>query len=324
MSSPIVSVIIPVRDNSDGIRQVLRCLGEQTIPRTQFEVVIGDDGSRPELAPRVEDENGWVRVVRIRPQNSYAARNAAARVARGSILAFCDSDCLPEPRWLEEALAVIGNADILAGEVKFVPPAQPTVWSLLTADLFLDQKQNVSLSRGVTANLLVRRQLFMELNGFDESLPSGGDYDFVERAVGSDARVRYAPCAAVLHPTIDERRPFLRKIWNTNRWSGVRNARGGASIDMRGVLILAPVAGGIIARRLALRPVYRLDEQRLERSSITVSFGDHARAMTMLHTVVCYVAGAGRIAGWLEGRRMAEAGLRPKYGVAPEESAQES
>ena len=34
------------------------------------------------------------------------------------------------------------------------------------------------LSRAVTANLLVRRSLFDELEGFDATLPSGGDYDF--------------------------------------------------------------------------------------------------------------------------------------------------
>ena len=43
---PLVSVIIPVRDDPAGIRQVLACLSEQTLASHQFEIIIGDDGSR--------------------------------------------------------------------------------------------------------------------------------------------------------------------------------------------------------------------------------------------------------------------------------------
>ena len=60
------------------------------------------------------------------PKTSYAARNRAAANTRGDVLAFCDSDCLPEPRWLEAGLAALENADIVAGEVAFMPPARPT------------------------------------------------------------------------------------------------------------------------------------------------------------------------------------------------------
>jgi cellulose synthase/poly-beta-1,6-N-acetylglucosamine synthase-like glycosyltransferase len=164
-SEPLVSVIIPVRDNPDGIQETLASLARQTLPQDSFEIVIGDDGSRPELAPQVASGKSRPRVVKGPPRTSYAARNAAANLARGRVLAFCDSDCQPEPAWLEEALAALSDADVVAGEVKFTVPRQPTVWSLLTMDLFLDQKQNVLLSRGVTANLLVSRQLFNDLGG---------------------------------------------------------------------------------------------------------------------------------------------------------------
>src|SRR5204863_3618812 len=139
-------------------------------------------------------------------------------VARGRVLAFCDSDCLPARTWLEEALAALENADVVAGEVRFAAPERLTSWSLLTIDMFLDQLRNVLLSRGVTANLVLRRELFETLGGFDESLPSGGDYDFVQRAVEHGARLTYAPRAVVHHPTLDEVRAFLRKVWSTNRW----------------------------------------------------------------------------------------------------------
>jgi glycosyltransferase involved in cell wall biosynthesis len=322
--SPLVSVIIPVRNDRDGIARVLSCLAAQTISRDRFEVVIGDDGSEPEEAPRTEASESWVRVVKRPPKNSYAARNAAARVARGSIFAFCDADCQPEPSWLDEAVAALADGDMVAGEVTFIAPHRPTIWSLLTADLFLDQKQNVALVRAVTANLVVKRRLFAELGGFDESMPSSGDYDFVQRGVGRGARLRYAPHAVVRHPTIDMRRPFLRKVWSTNYWSGLRRARNREKIDLRGALILVPFAGVVIARHLALRPALHLDRERLMNAAIPLAFADHVRAIATLYCVVSYVAGAARIAGWMDGRRLAKAGSGPTYCDLPVEDLQES
>jgi GT2 family glycosyltransferase len=73
------------------------------------------------------------------------------------------------------------------------------------------------LGQAVTANLFVQQALFERLKGFDATLPSGGDYDFVARAVKSGARLRYEPRAVVRHPTMDRAPRFPRKVWDTNR-----------------------------------------------------------------------------------------------------------
>jgi len=310
----LVSVIVPVRNDPEGVSALLSCLEAQTLGRERFEVVIGDDGSRPDRVPRIPGTDGWVRIEPGPPRTSYAARNRAARAARGSILAFCDSDCLPQPNWLEEALAAIAEADVVAGEVTFVAPARPTVWGLLTIDMFLDQERNVRLARGVTANLVVRRQLFGELRGFDESLPSGGDYDFVQRAIERGARLRYAASAVVRHPTIEDGRRFLRKVWMTNRWSGVRHARARMPAEILGVLALVPIFGVMIARRQALRPITRLYRPRLQACGLRPRWRDHLCALTLLYFVVSYVAGLARILGRIEGSRLARAGATPTYG----------
>jgi glycosyltransferase involved in cell wall biosynthesis len=316
IGDPLVSVIIPVRDDPVGIRQVLDCLNAQTVPKSLFEVIIGDDGSRPDLVPEaVSDER--VRLVCGPPRTSYAARNMAVEASRGSILAFCDADCLPAPKWLEEGLAALEDADVVAGEVRFQAPAKPTVWSLLTIDLFLDQQQNASLSRGVTANLLVRRESFYETGGFDQSLPSGGDYDFVGRMAKRGARLRYSPLAIVGHPTMDRARSFLQKIFKTNFWSGVRHARDKDKIDLAGVLVFVPVIGVMIARRRSLRPAFRLHHERLKTSGVSCSRRDYILAVLALYCVVSFVAGAGRVLGWLRGLWLARQGCGPVYASLP-------
>jgi GT2 family glycosyltransferase len=313
VSGVAVSVLVPVRDNAAGVEALLAAFEHQTLARDRFEVVVADDGSRDDLERAVAAARGDVRLLRGPPTTSYAARNRAAGEARGAVLAFCDSDCVPEPRWLEAGLEAIGSADVVAGEVVFRPPPAPTAWSLLTIDMFLDQERNVAFGRAVTANLFVRRELFARLGGFDETLPSGGDYDFAARAVAAGARLRLACASVVCHPTLDERRPFLRKVWSTNRWAAARHARSGERPDLGGLLTVVPVLGVALARRGALRPMLGLERTRLERAGLRPTRSQEAHAVVLLYFVVAYVAGTARLVGWLEGRRLARAGYGPRY-----------
>jgi GT2 family glycosyltransferase len=318
----LVSVVVPVRDDADGVRRVIERLRAQTLARDRFEVVIGDDGSPPGSLAGVETDDGWVRVVSGPPLTSYAARNRAARAANGAILAFCDSDCLPEPRWLEEGVAALERADVVAGEVTFASPGRPNVWSLLTIDMFLDQARNVRMSQAVTANLFVRRELFERLGGFDVSLPSGGDYEFSRRADAHGAVLEYAPGAVVRHPTMVDRRSFLQKVWRTNRWASARRARAGEPLDWNVVLMAIPIVGVARARRHALRPATRLCRERLHSSGLDAGFGEDLRSLPILYFVVAYVAGAGRASGWFEGRRLAREGRGPVFaGMSPADPA---
>jgi glycosyltransferase involved in cell wall biosynthesis len=313
---PIVSVVIPVRDRATGVRAVLDCLSRQTLPRDRFEVLIGDDGSAPGSLAGIETHEATVRVVPGPRCTSYAARNRAAAEARGAVLAFTDSDCAPDPGWLEEGLAALVAADVAAGEVIFYSRGRPTSWSRLTADMYLDQEHNVPLGRGVTANLLVKREVFTRLGGFDESLPSGGDYDFVRRAVASGACLAYAREAVVRHPTIDDRRAFFRKVRRVNGTSTVRRVKTGEGLGSGFFLNFIPLFGVMHARRNALRPRWRLQRRRLEAAGLGPTPLEELRALAVLYGVVGYVAQWARLRGWREGRRLARQ-LGTVKGVMP-------
>ncbi len=303
--APTVSVIVPVRDDPEGIRELVRRLTVQTLGRERFEIVIGDDGSEPGSLLDLGTPDGWIRVLSGPAQTSYAARNRAAADARGSVLAFCDSDCRPEPAWLEEGLAVLEGADVAGGEIRYAAPPSPTAWSLLSIDMYLDQQNNILLSRAVTANLFVKHRLFFELEGFDETMPSGGDYDFVRRAAAGGARLRFAPGAVVVHPTIDDRRSFLQKVRRTNRWATVRRARSGQRPGWRDVVTFVPLCGVVMARRQALRPSFRLQRHRLEAAGIAPGRLAELRALAVLYLLVGYVAALARTRGWIDAQRLA-------------------
>lgn len=301
---PTVSVIVPVRDDRDGVATLLAHLDRQTLPRERFEIVIGDDGSRDGLVTEFYSQDGRVRVESGPPRTSYAARNRAAARARGHVLAFCDSDCAPEPAWLAEGLAALDQVDLVAGDVTLVSPNGLTVWSLLTMDMFLDQRRAVTMNQAVTANLFVSKRAFDHLGGFDSSLPSGGDFDFAGRAVESGCVLAYAPSAVVRHPTLDTPREFLSKVWRTNWWMAARSARDGERPTFAGAFTLLPLIGVMAARVKAQRPVARLYRPRLRASGVSPTIRHDLRALPLLYGIVWVVAGLAQLGGWLAGLRL--------------------
>lgn len=248
-----VTVVVPARDPGD-LDELVAALRAQSLGLARFEVVIADDGSRPAI--EIGSERGWLRVDRAEPTNSYAARNRGARLARGRAFAFLDADCVPERDWLERGLAALDDgAAVVAGEVRPLPPRRVNAWALLDADDSFNQSRVVAEGYALGGNLFVRRDVFERLGGFDETRPSGGDFEFAERALRAGERLVFAPDAVVTHPTVDSGRVFLRRAWFRDRY---HSARKYGRKPLRVVVQLpklVPVAGPLWARSRRGQPL---------------------------------------------------------------------
>jgi glycosyltransferase involved in cell wall biosynthesis len=213
-TAPDVSVIVPVRNSEAGLASLLARLEEQTLARDAYEVIVVDDRSDDDTAG-VAERSGVARVVRAeRHGGSYVARNLGARASRGAVLAFTDSDCLPDARWLESGLAAVrdGGADLVAGEVDVPLGGNPSAAALVDFSRSLDQERcALKEGFGATANLLVTRSVFERVGGFNERLISGGDTEFGHRATAAGARLAYEPGVIVVHEPRARARQLARK-----------------------------------------------------------------------------------------------------------------
>ena len=82
----------------------LEALAQQTLPATDFEVVVARaEGARGPLAEA--PEGIAVRFVTASERGPVPQRNLGWREARGSLVAFIDDDCRPHPGWLERLVA---------------------------------------------------------------------------------------------------------------------------------------------------------------------------------------------------------------------------
>jgi glycosyltransferase involved in cell wall biosynthesis len=298
-----VSVVVPARNAGEDLAALLDALAQQTLRREEFEVVIGDDGSTDGSADKFSSDDGWVRVAPGPPTNSYAARNRAARAARAPVLAFCDSDCVPDPDWLERGLAALGGAEIVAGRIRFSVPRRRTVWTLLDMDSFKDHERQVDNGTAETANLFVPRELFERVVGFDDSLPEHGDFDFVARCLGTGARLAFAADAVVLHPTRNRGRPFLRAVWIYNRWYAARESRAGRRPEALKLRSLVPLVQTYRSRRRFGRSLGP-DRRWLNSNGVAPRRAETLRALPIMYLLVPYLSAAAQLQGWMDGKRL--------------------
>lgn len=177
---PIITVIIPTFNRASVLTRALESVASQDF--TDWELLIADDGSTDntaEIAREFIQRTGRAHYLPS-PQNLgvSATRNRAARLARGSWLAFLDSD----DEWLPNKLFVQMQ---LASEFSLIHGAE--IW--IRNGVRVNQRKKHAKSGGEVfracvdqcfispSTVLIRRDLFERLGGFREDFPVCEDYD---------------------------------------------------------------------------------------------------------------------------------------------------
>lgn len=199
-----VSVVVPTYKRPDFLERCLRALLVLEFAPAEYEIVIVDAANSEQTRAQVEI---WAQSVQMQgPSVRYlalagpihglaAARNAGWRAAHGEIVAFTDEDCIPELHWLRAgSAAFVGAVAAVAGKV--VVPLLHT---------YTDYEYNTAqLSQGefVTANCFYRRDVLLQVGGFDERFAASWREDsdlfftLLERALVCIS----VPEAVILHP----------------------------------------------------------------------------------------------------------------------------
>jgi len=217
-----ISVVIPVYNDRESLELCLQALKKQTLQQNQFEVIVVNNG----LVGSIRQGKEWgsnVTCCHEPMPGSYAARNRGASVARGSVLAFTDADCIPDPRWLEHAMNCFSQTgcDMIGGEIDlFKRDHGSSLAYIYEKHHLFKQKTNVEQGVSVTANFFIKREAFEEAGGFNASIKSMGDMDFTGRCTENGHKLVYSGEAKVRHParaTVSEVIKRRRRIvcWKT-------------------------------------------------------------------------------------------------------------
>jgi glycosyltransferase involved in cell wall biosynthesis len=203
-SFPTVTVIVPVRNGADTLRDCLVSLSKTDYPRDRREIVVVDNGSTDATAAIIAGFPEVRRVVEPMPGASRA-RNRGIQSSDGEILAFTDADCLATAGWLSELVGAFTSPAIggAAGEILGHLPRTRAERDAARRRHLSPRRylQRPLLPFAVTANLAFRRSIFDRVGLFDPTSPRGGEStDFCTRFFRETGlTLAFAPKAVVFH-----------------------------------------------------------------------------------------------------------------------------
>jgi glycosyltransferase involved in cell wall biosynthesis len=223
-SLPFVSVIIPVFNDAVRLQSSLQSLENQTYLKSAYEVIVVDNNSDEDIEAALRPFSQAI-ITHEKRRGSYVARNQGISLAKGSVIAFTDADCLPAPNWIEkgvEALYSVPNCGLVAGKIEFFfkDPDRPTIFELCDSVMHLQQQSYLENARfGATANVFTFKSVFEKVGLFNNELKSGGDYDWGQRVYRAGYQQVYAEDACVAHPARSSFRELYQKITRTTKAS---------------------------------------------------------------------------------------------------------
>ncbi len=123
-----LSIVIETANTPPGdyheLDATLQAFDRQTLASEQFEIiVVADPLLHPDLHTHLARSAPRARLVEAPGLHYYAQKNRGAREARGQIIGFMDSDCIPVESWAAAMLEVFEENDDRLGA------AQGTVYS---------------------------------------------------------------------------------------------------------------------------------------------------------------------------------------------------
>ena len=124
VSQPRISVTVATFRRRVLLEQVIRAIENQTIDRSQYEVIVCDSASADGTAELMADlmtEFPNLRYYDIDVNTLAAKRNVGIRQARGGIVVFLDDDAIPGKDFVAAHLAahVSGSFQFVCGNVQF-------------------------------------------------------------------------------------------------------------------------------------------------------------------------------------------------------------
>jgi GT2 family glycosyltransferase len=219
---PMVSVIIPNKDERDTLKQCLDSVRELTT-YPNYEIIVVENNSTTteifEFYKEIEKQER-IRVITWEEEFNYSAiNNYAASEARGEYLLFLNNDItVINPRWIEEMLGHCQRKEVGAVGAKLYYP-DDTIQHAgcvigmggIAGHMFVNMSRSrtgylhkASIQQDVSAVtaacMLMRREVFAQVGGFTEALKVAfNDVDLCLKIREAGYLIVYDPYAELYH-----------------------------------------------------------------------------------------------------------------------------
>ena len=216
----ILSFIIPVRDDAARLARCLRSIAANDQPAAQVRTVVADNGSSDGSVDVARSAGATI--LALPGLRVSALRNRAAAAAAGDILAFVDADHEIVPTWIAATADIFNDPHVAAAGALYTPPPDGT-WTQRMFGVLRGRTVGRSDAAWLgSGNLAVRRAVFEQMRGFDESLETCEDVDLCQRIRQAGHRIVADERLGSVHRGDPK---SLRELFLSERWRGRDNIR---------------------------------------------------------------------------------------------------
>ena len=240
---PSLTVAICTKDRTDNLarclQSLLRIRTDNLWENSWWDILVVDNAPSDERTKElVESLDNIDYVLEPKPGLNFA-RNKALDTATGEYLAFIDDDVVVDSQWLNGFLEAWAENSDAGGFTGLVLP-----YELATeAQILFESREGWNFRRtfnkirydsirpgnylhpcgtgefGVGCNMAFRREVLLQIGGFDEALdtgkplPGGGDHDIFYRVIRAGYSLVYEPSYLVFHQHRQEYKQLFHQHW---------------------------------------------------------------------------------------------------------------
>jgi len=191
-----ISVVIPCYNSAQWIQDALQSVADQTYK--VHEIIVIDDGSKDDSIEQIEKCGLDIKLLRTSHLNAASARNIGVKEATGDWIAFLDADDIWYPHHLENAVSLLRQGNDIAylchndqlrcdvnkedefiNRKTFPPVDKPT--GGLSDEIYFSWW--VRRAWFCTCSLVVRRDAFLAVGGFDTTQKRRHDFEMFLRVI---------------------------------------------------------------------------------------------------------------------------------------------
>lgn len=214
---PTVSIVIPVYNGMATLQTCLDAVTSQDYPADRYEVIVVDNNSKdgtPDFVRQYPVKLCFERNI----QGPHAATNTGVREAKGEILAFTDSDCVPDSGWLKKMVKPFED-EVVVCTGGSVEAYQPNTRVERFMDRMKPLKNGLQPAQSfpmafITANSAYRRADFINAGMFNPYMYTGAEVDLSYRVqIMTGKHGVFVPEAVVWHRFSPRIRSLARHLY---------------------------------------------------------------------------------------------------------------
>lgn len=223
------SIIIPVKELNNYLDESIPKIFEMDYKN--FEVIILPN-EKPITKPNYL-KNKKVRIIETGKVSPAIKRDIGSKEAKGKYVAFLDDDAYPEKNWLtiaekvfeEKKVAAIGGPSMTPKNNSFFQKASGLFFETIFGGGGMSYrekpaKKSFYVDDFPSVNLIVNKNIFLEIGGFDSEFWPGEDTKFCLELAKKEHKIWYSNKLLVYHHRRKNLSAHLKQIGNYGKHRG--------------------------------------------------------------------------------------------------------